>query len=75
MEDCQPLNQKRRRGRPPSPPLSYAIPGDMCPRCGLRCGRNGLHENYLACIGALRDLVARLQFARRGAHEDSLLRA
>ncbi len=71
MEGCESPKAKRRNAGPGAD----AVPVNMCPRCGLRCGRNGPHEDYRACIGALRDLVARLQFARRGAHEDSMLRA
>ena len=49
-------------------PGADGIPYDMCPRCGLRCGRQP-HGDYRACIDALRDLVARLQFRSKGLRE------
>jgi hypothetical protein len=35
-----------------------AVPDGLCRRCGM----HGPHETALACIDALRDLVAILQF-------------
>ena len=67
--------KRRHRDQGSAAPGADGIPPDMCRRCGLRCGQAGPHEDYRECIGALRDLVARLQFARRGANENAMLRA
>jgi hypothetical protein len=45
--------------------LQPSAPGDGIPRgmC-LRCGFQGPHPNALACISALRERIAQLEFSR-----------